>query len=564
MVDDLLAVENVQTSLAGFNPISLSQVVRQPVSEPLNSPAPSPNSPRGVPQARSLPRVRPTPIPVGDVNDLPPRLRKRLAQRASSVEQRIRKLDAKYGKTQREDQPAPPRKSPPAYGWGRFARGKRELCGRLFLMALMAVILGFGVGMLVGGWVGGIIAGIFTVFGVAGGIGIGCRLMSYLSHSHPQPVWVERLILAMPVAALAGLGVIQLTELRFVGMRDSHVFGVWGALVVSTLLTDWAHRLRRGARGELAILSCAWTGFCTGILGLLFTDGREVAAIFAGSAAAGSSLLIQAMAWLFPLSEWLEGVRGGPHGQAPPPDGVGEPEPVGPSPRDLVGAERAVPFHEAETLAREPAIARPAGGPPPRRRGETSSDRPTVGASFLRREWPPRRRFLTRLLGMLFGLGLLGVALFLFIDIDAVMHGTTQVWNENGQIVRQLRPVEVRNQMMAERLVAVCFCLAFSFVGFHKASRLRRGGFYRDSLRPVLLACVMGAVGLMVAASWMNVPAGTFAGMRILLIACGALLLTLFIWRGRKWRDSDAPALSSASGDGSAERTGEDVAPAHS
>jgi len=93
MVEDLLEVDDVRTSLAGFNPASLSAAVRVKTHDVQDSPAPSPNP---VAHRPVMPR-RAADINL-DARQLPRKMQKRLSRTRRKIEDRIHKLDVKHGR----------------------------------------------------------------------------------------------------------------------------------------------------------------------------------------------------------------------------------------------------------------------------------------------------------------------------------------------------------------------------------------------------------------------------------------------------------------------------------
>ncbi|HRX85618.1 MAG TPA: serine/threonine-protein kinase, partial [Phycisphaerae bacterium] len=317
MVDDLLEVEDVQTSLAGFNPQSLAAVEHRGTPDAMASPAPSPN-----PAPRRLP-VPPANRPYDmDARPLPPKLAQRVKGISDRVEKRMRRLDARHG---RKVPPSPAPRTPPTTPRGvqphaNAIHSSGEVIQRLLLALTMAIAMGVGVGFLVNMHEEGFASAILMIVGMSGGLMLGARLCARLSRHAPQPGWVQRVCLTVPAAGLLGIGVVPVAD-----YNDQAAAGVWVALLIVTFVVDWRKQIETGSRGSMSV----WQAGKVALMGLIATAifatsgrfGDNMLALGAGVAAA-TSFVVQALGWLFPILAWLEGGAGtGEYAPAQPHDG---------------------------------------------------------------------------------------------------------------------------------------------------------------------------------------------------------------------------------------------------
>jgi serine/threonine protein kinase len=527
MVDDLLAVEDVQASLAGFNPISLSQAARYPVGDPPGtrspSPAPSPNPPpRGVPRPRQLPLDE-----VLDVRELPQRIAKKLSERGKQVEKRVRKLDSKYGRPAR---PADEPERSPVAAIARLARNRPEAVKRLALAAIVIAALGIGVGIVNRARPETIFGGIGVVGGISVGIAIGCRLMCSFMKSHVQPRWVERVTLAAPVGVITGIGILPMMDAFG---SEERTFAAWGAIMVATFLMNWRRVVAAGSLGELSLKAGVKSGFIAGIIGMIFADrlgGHEQdIGYFVGASAFAATLAVQALAWLFPLHEWLEGREVRPGDSEPPLHGAGAPAPLNPNPADMATVAQRRPIFDAETTPYAPRAPREQAQPP----AEAVEARrlPSHGdTSFLMREGLARRWMITRMLGGLIGFAsLVGLVVAVARTVEI---GTGPIgWHYSAFHV-------------AQGAAASGALLGLMFFGFRKASRYRSGGFLRDTFRPLLFAGISSALGYLIAADVLRAHEAPPPDVRRILVV--VLSIVWFVLLLPSWRRDRRKAHSRA------------------
>jgi serine/threonine protein kinase len=531
LIDDLMEVDNVRTSLAGFNPVSLSGATRRlPAGE--DSPAPSPNpAPRHIPSPVRKDRGRAFNL---DAGSLPPEMARKVQRTSGKVEKRLRKLDSKHGYKPR---PAPmehARRLQPAYTSDAPVT-KREFLQRALLALLMAVCLGFGVAMVNDMEEGGYVASILMIAGVAGGLAIGIRAFALASRNRIQPPWVERIFLTIPVCVLAGIGSLPLTDCA----KDDYVLAVFGSQVCLALFGKWRKRIESGARGKLSIGNAFTAGSFTLIVTAIFTEGREQFMFFSAGIAASASLVFEALAWLFPLREWISGTTDGLPGPFSnrkrevqnAKDGV-EWEPQNrmahetfarPDDYDIVGNDNV--NHDMEDAAQDANTAH-------------AKNRLLEPASTFAAPQPPQRWPITRVLAALLGfaslVGLVGAAVYMMAGEPSF---TELQRNVQGVLVHEYPRRELRPNEFIPTAMIGAGCLGMMVFAFRKVRRHRTHGFYGDTIRPIMITLVL--VGMAYGASLLfkgNDPHRIVPARTILIVSLVMFFVVMFA-RGRSWRD---------------------------
>ncbi len=486
MVEDLLAVDDVQSSLAGFNPMSLSQAPRRIADEP-DSPMPSPNPPPRRPGG-ATPQRRNFDL---DARQLPPAIARRVSVISDKVDKRVRTLEARLGRSphRRADEQSPPAK--PAEP--RFARRHRsETIPRLLLALVMAVGLGVVLGLIVDARDEGMISAIMMCVGLPTGVALGCWGLSRISREHQHPPWIERLCLAVPTAPVLALGLIPIGDVH-IGDR---AIGVWAALMALVLFGDWRGRIENGERGELSLGKAFMFGLFALIATAIFTEGNDHAIALGTGVAAVGSLVIQAVAWLFPLGAWINGspasVSTRPplsrlHGMTPTP----APTNVEASVAVAAATHQPAPYPHVR-----PA---PTQGPQP---------------AFLT-DGPPRRWMVTRVFA-------------LFLAIAAVVGAV------GGIILLGEARTRSDDAVMCVALIAGSLGVLSLALGKLRSHPI--GGFYRDTARPVLMAVVLPVVVATAMAVFTGVARGDDAAVGIVLMIMSAMVLFfLLVMRGRAY-----------------------------
>ncbi len=309
MVDDLLEVDDVRQSVAGFNPTSLSAAARHVAHNQADSPMPSPNPLR--PTESILPAIPVSPA-AGKAHEwvapqrgsgVGHRLKKRFDQIDSKIEKKLDKLAG--GRRHRRaaeqaQQPVSPGDFPPQKA---PIQGK-ERFRRIVLAVVMAVGLATGAGISVGSyasakadpvWMGALggLCAMLQTLGICIGV-MGSRWLGAAGPGGANPRWVTSIILlgcCLPLLFLATLPI-------FADGSEDAGLAVLAALLIATILIPWDKQIRNGAEGDLSIGSAIFAGFAAFIIAKIFE--AEEFAFMAAAAAGASALSVQAIAWAWP------------------------------------------------------------------------------------------------------------------------------------------------------------------------------------------------------------------------------------------------------------------------
>ncbi len=571
MVDDLLEVEDVKQSLAGFSVASLAGDIPRVSRDADASPSPSPNP---IPGFANVGRERPRRQHVEmDARQLPPRMSKRAANIHDKVSRRMKKLQAVHG------QPV----SPQPAGRGRWPRSvkaihspvaelsRQEVVQRVLLALAMAIGLGVIVGFIVDRREEGMAAAIVTIVGMTGGVALGCRFVGKFSRVGHLPGWLERLGIVLPVSLFAGFGAGIFSD----AVGDERAVGTWAALMIATVLTSWRSRIASGTRGELSIVQAIWPAAVAMVAAAGLTE-KDYCIAMAGGAVAAATLVIQAVAWLFPLARWLE--------QGSLADTAN---------RGTWHRERASTQDTQERVKSDNA-------PPPEPTNlGNDSEEPEPQRDFVcgRNEYfdegrfvvdpRQRRRWITRCIGTLIGIAAIAGIIACIVEVDtrktrmvaevkrqeamdmaerlkqetrmaveSHLQETRAAVENHMQEVRDMR-ASVRSMaggrsghhsvtvphapiaMCKDDFVAACAfgaaCIGLMIFGFRKSRCYRGGSFYRDNIWPLLLALSLAGV----AGTAGGLSIGAFRGtdiieMIVLLILSAMVLLFLIFARGKR------------------------------
>ncbi|MFQ5463485.1 MAG: serine/threonine protein kinase [Phycisphaerae bacterium] len=298
MVDDLLSVEQVQSSLAGFRPQSLDGAVRKAVHA--DSPIPSPN-PAPHPQAVDAADGVPFNLDLRDVERLPGRVNRRL----DKINKRFGKRMARLAR----DVPQPSQTAGDSPAAGIAHNAPRQPLNsrqkRMIPALLLTFGLAIGVSVLFGANVReeiGIGAG-FLVIAMSLGTGLARKAQRWFGDEN-LPGWVVCLmsgVVCAPLLFVAGAPMCDYSSLYL---------GTVGGLLVSILFANWDSVRDTGAEGSLGLGRAIWIGFGAGLAGAVISsivdDGRygDMAFLAAGAIAAAAAIVVQANCW------WLVGTRG--------------------------------------------------------------------------------------------------------------------------------------------------------------------------------------------------------------------------------------------------------------
>ena len=513
MIEELFGVEDVQQSLVGFNPTSLSGAVRRAVGDFADSPLPSPNPPKPGPAG---------PAPYGQpaAAGPPPRmgppdlgvLGGRLARRMDRIS---RKMDKRLGKLGGRGRRHGRRQAPPGWPQPAAAVPGSERAQRVVLSGIMALGIATGIGLLIGVGVGddeGIVAGVSSfllVVAISGGVMLS-RWLTTAKLSAAKPKWASRLVLmgcCLPLMVPASVPVLV--------EEDRAGLAVLGALLIAVLMANWDERLRRGARGELEAGSAFGLALLAGILALVFQ--AYAFALVAAGVAAAASLSVQALAWAFPSrSERAASAAAGP------------PAPERPVP--------APPPRPQEAVSPLPLAAAGDSGPAviptaiPVQQGVPGA--PKASNYPLR----PPRSSVARAFWSLVAFILAGGTIVLFLAPLLVdFERTERVWDHNG--ITWGRTVADHGMYMG--LITGCVaCFSFLIFALRKTTQRKRIGFWAETLQPFLQAAAMTGMGAAITALAMGdhilVFDENWAGAIVGLVISSLLFLVLLFVRGKR------------------------------
>ena len=520
MVEALLDVDDLKRSVAGFNPTSLSAAARRVAGDLADSPIPSPNPvrpPYGAPAAEP---------PAEWVGHRPEVLTNRLTQRFDRVSRKLDKRLRKLGGGRHRPMGAPGRPAQVAPGGqpaaGAAAIGRGERVQRVVLSGIMALGIATGIGLLVGSSAGdciGLAAGTSSFLLVAA-ISTGVLLARWLLTAKltaANPAWVQRLVLGgccLPLMALASAPALA--------ERQGQGGAALGALLIAVLIARWDDRLQKGAAGELCFRSAIGLGILALVLGLVFQ--AEEFALMAGGVAAAASLSVQALGWAWPPRGMAVGAvaarrRGHRswHAQAHLPV-----SPSSPVPQPFPTAGEPEPSTSADGLGTAPD-AIPTGIPVQERlRGvgrASNTPLPPLRSGFARAFWSVAAFLLAG--GM--------IALFV---LPLAVDFTTRSYRDYNKYVTDYDTYF--------GLISGCAaCFSFLLFALSKTTQRKRPGFWRETLRPFLIAASMTGLGLSITALAMPTLAqsgGEFGGVVFAVVYSSVLFLVLLILRGKRSR----------------------------
>lgn len=453
MVQDIFGAGDVEDSLIGFDPASLTQVAARGAQDLAASPVPSPNPPG--------------PVHFGAPPVAPARLDRRLQKISDKIQRKMDALDRKAGKVPRRMASIP------------LESGER--LRRVVISAMVGLGIAMGAGVLLGAPTGklelGISAFLLTV-GMAGGLLLAQRVIAWTG-SAAQPEWVQRLLMGACCGPLMFIGAAPV----LLAERPNIGFAALVGLASTFLLVDWKKRVHSGAAGELRIGTAFGAAFCAWIVAVIVGnaivrrgpgEGAWLAAMVAGC----SSLILQAVSWFLPV---LGGEQRNP--------GAGRSLLVSLRRR---GRHREPPGTPAPVHRREEIPSPP---PPPTIPGLDSEAPPhgipveggTRWARWASNEplpperWMVTRAFWTIVAFCLFGGMVIGFLCALLLE-----------W-----------PTRPDGSPVADAFNPIFGCIAcgsFMIFALRKTTQRRRRGFWRETLRPVLIAASMTGVGTAIAA----------------------------------------------------------------
>ena len=512
MVDDLLEVEEVRESLAGFSTKSLEGAVHRHAPQRHDSPVPSPNPARGFapPFGQTPGRVGQQPPfaePIGGGDALTQRINKKM-DRISH------KLDAKMAKLGGRPVPPPP---PPTRGSNASIGGGQVIPvgdrrKRMLLSGLLSLGLAIGLGILVGAnsrEEAGVAAGMSVIM-LSASILLSRSAVGWFGVQH-GPQWSQKLIYAGCSAPLVALGAAPLID-----VHEEEGAAVFLGLLALSVLGRWERTIEDSSGGEMSIGRAVRPAFLalifTAIAGAMFDAEIDDVMMMAAGVGGAVGLVMQATAW------WL--------------------------PAKAARAFQQMGIRDAEQ-AGDSGDQPMASTPPAAPMATPTSEQPmpptfsvTPGAAELTRH--PRERWgVTRAFWSLAAFLLMGGAIVSFLV---------------ALIARKMPYDDVTGV-----IIACTACFAFMIFALRKTTPLKRDGFWRESLRPFLISATMFGIGgtiTGIARHW-NCGFGDDEriGCTTGLVLCSLMFLGLSLFTGRR-RRQPKPFLQGSVGQvaGSAEQ----------
>lgn len=508
MVDELLAVDTVRESLAGFSTQSLEGAVRYGGRDRADSPIPSPNPAFPYQADFTAPARRefvgsPQPEPYPAV-PMPERLAKRLERISHKVDRKIAKLGGHR---------VPP--PPPALGASPPRPGALpqtvSTAKRFLLCALLTVGLSIGLGIAfgvskndeVGASAGMLVAAMW------GGILLGKRAIPWFGMA-AGPLWAQRLVSLLCAGPLLAIGSAPALD-RYGG----DALGLLIGLAVAAVFAQWDRELEEGAHGELkfglAFRAAMFALIPTAIASALFAGGDKEFALLAAAVAGVVSLAMQPAGW------WLAGTQTFRHLQAPPRfptvPRYGSQQPVGHAPPPAPDVQGNAPESFPPTPGYDGYAAQP---PWPAPRPGTHAPSYPPRASGVPDAHPLERWAITRAFWGIVSFALMGGAIVTFIA---------------PLVIKDLDGSSL--QGLITGCVAFVSALQFAVRG---TTPLRQPTFWRETARPFLITVAGFGLGASITA--VAVMKFSDDSERLLAISgiviSSMLLIVVTLLRGRR------------------------------
>ncbi len=460
MIEEILDVEEVRDSLAGFRPKSLEGAVRAGAGErydsPMPSPNPAPNFAAGYGQNAGVQDGQPPfAIPVEELNAMSRRAAKRMKRISRKFDAKMAKLEGRKGRPRHARHAPPPVKPGPVTPTGVAPTDRKK---RVLLSGLLSLGLAVGLGILVGNTAGGrhseewgAAAGILVI-AMAGVVLLARGAINWFGVAY-GPTWsihLIRLCCATPLLAIGSAPLLSASQ---------HVanagLAIWIGLVIVSVFANWERTLENAAGGEMRFSTAIWRAFCamivTAITAGIVGTGREEQVMFVAAGVAGAAtLILQATAWWLPakadralerFGPPRDDIRRGPDSPPPAP-------PLADEASDEAATVAYVAHRETEPVAQDDiALSR----------------------------HPDQRWGITRAFWGLVAFALMGGTLVTFLI---------------SLIARAIDPHD-----LTAVVVACTGCVAFMPFALRKTTPLHRKGFWRESVRPFLQSATLLGIG---------------------------------------------------------------------
>lgn len=302
MVDDLLAIDDVRNSVAGFSTRSLEGAVRRGGTDAAASPVPSPNP---TPRLDADP-VRPfrgaaqdqLPWDSAIAPPLPPKLARKMSDRSRKIEKKLAKL---AGRAERITPPFAPAK-PPRKTRSRPAPPLQDgsLGKRIVLTVLLMFGLSVALGVLCGTSFGpdrGVAAALMSV-ALSSGLLLSRGVITWFG-ADLGPTWAERLIRVACTAPLMALGAIPMfVESPAPGLS------LWLGLLAIAMFARWEKAAEDSITGEINFGAVFKAALGTIVFTVVISPMCGVSPVkimwMGAGVAAIASVITQASAWWRP------------------------------------------------------------------------------------------------------------------------------------------------------------------------------------------------------------------------------------------------------------------------
>jgi len=462
MVEDLLDVEDVKQSLAGFSPKSLDGAVR--AGSPYDSPMPSPNPAPAFAQDFR----RRTPPPVSETppfaTPLPDRLATGVDRVARKVERKMRKLEGKHG---RREYRGHHRGTPPVARPSQAELSVRDRRKRRFMAGVMTLsiagVAGVAAGLSTGSEdIGG--STFFVACMMALGLVLSRRALDWLS-DQSQPEWAQRFVRLACCGPLIFLGCAPMLG---DGRYDEIGLATALGLCLLALMGNWKETFERGADGELCIWSAIWRGvfaaIATAFIAGMVNCGPNKSSLIVFLVIAAVSIIIQTTSWWLPRRAPIHADQEDATGDVPP-DGQ-PPAPVDPNRSYADPIDGQSPHAQAAHL--------PSAGQP-MSESELIASGMAIPPEFPPPKDPMARWGVTRALWGLCAFALMGVATLSAVAPIVFIRG---------------------GHARGTALIVVCIaCVCTAIYSLAKTTARRREGFWRETARPMLICLSLFALG---------------------------------------------------------------------
>jgi len=437
MVDDMLAGEDIQKSLAGFSPRSLEGAVRHVGRDRADSPLPSPNPTPAVRGGFAHKAEFGRGLQQGSA--LPGKVAHKYERISHKIEQRLHKLGGR-----------PMQGFSPGAGLPQTAgEYKKRLLLTLMLLVGLSVGLGVIFGDASGSDEGGAAAGML-VFALFGAVVLAVKPARWFGVAD-GPRWASRMVRACCAAPLLAIACAPM--LGGSSHESSQGLAVFLGLLVVATFADWEKTRHTAWAGEMSFGNAIGKGIgalvATMIACLVTETEPDWFVGMSACIAAAGSLVVQTFSWR-PVAR--------PAGGPPPPN----------APSGGVG-------YTGDTIAFGPP-------PPPQNGASAMTANAPLGAALgdvgpasgLRVGALPRWA-LTRAFWGIVAFGLMG-----------------------GAIVTFLIPLITTPGNPHDITLAVILCTgftAFTLFALRKTGPVKRPGFWRESLRPFLISLCLFGIG---------------------------------------------------------------------